>query len=152
MSVGGTSMPTDEKMIRALRSELPGCSHWNSNCIRRAPSRIESLGARQPASNAASAPSSARYPGVGWCSNCAAIDCGAVGPASGSFAEWRTAFSNLAIAVVHGPASTDVTPRSNATPTNKTATAGRFMTKRDVLIPFCRSPKRRSNLRQAPGV
>jgi hypothetical protein len=65
------------------------------------------------------------------------FDWGAVGPASGSFADWRTAFSNFAIAVVHGPASTDVMLRSNATPTNKTATAGRFMISRDVLIPFC---------------
>jgi hypothetical protein len=89
------------------------------------------------ASNAASVRFSARFtdPGVGWYSICAAIDWGAVGPASGLFADWRTAFSNFAIAVVHGPASTDVMLRSNATPTNKAATAGRFMITRDVLIP-----------------
>src|SRR5262245_31367311 len=42
--------------------------------------------------------------GVGWRSSCAAIDCGAIGPAFGFPADWRTAFSNCAILLVQGPA------------------------------------------------
>jgi hypothetical protein len=63
-------------------------------------------------------------------------------------------FRIFAIAAVHGLASTDVALRSNATPTNKTAAAGRFVTTRDVLIPspVSFSSARRSNLRLAPGV
>jgi len=62
--------------------------------------------------------SSARFtePGVGWRSSCAARDCGAIGPASGLLADWRTAFSNCAIAVVQGPACAETAHRSQAAP------------------------------------
>src|SRR5262249_12459301 len=64
------------------------------------------------AANVACARSSARFTesGVGWRSSCAPIDCGAIGPASGLPADWRTACSKRAIAAVHGPACADAMP------------------------------------------
>ena len=58
------------------------------------------------AANAAFACCSARLieAGVGWRSSCAPIDCGAIGPAFGLPADWRTACSNCAILLLHGPA------------------------------------------------
>src|SRR5262245_56740249 len=52
--------------------------------------------------------------GVGCRSSCAPIDCGAIGPAFGFPADWRTACSNCAIAVVQGPACASATPRQRA--------------------------------------
>src|SRR5262249_9050815 len=79
------------------------------------------------AAKAACARSSARLTesGVGWRSICAPIDCGAIGPAFGFPADWRTACSNCAIAVVHGPACAEATPTLKAAVT-KAALA--FMT------------------------
>src|SRR5262249_44175957 len=78
--------------------------------------------------NDACARSSARFTeaGVGWRSSCAAIDWGAIGPASGLLADWRTAFSNSAILLLHGPACADAAHRTKAAPATTTVNR-RFM-------------------------
>ena len=75
------------------------------------------------AANAAFACSSARLieAGVGWRSSCAPIDCGAIGPAFGFPADWRTACSNCAILLLQGPACAAATPRPRAAATSKVA-------------------------------
>ena len=83
--------------------------------------------------NAACACCSARRTeaGVGWTSSCAPIDCGAIGPAFGFPADWRTACSNCAILLLHGPACAGATPRPRAAATSKVA-EGRLMARRRI--------------------
>ena len=83
------------------------------------------------AANAACACCSARLTeaGVGWRSSCAPIDCGAIGPAFGFPADWRTACSNCAILLLHGPACAAATPRPRAAATSKVAES-RLMARR----------------------
>src|SRR5262245_37356075 len=64
--------------------------------------------------------------GVGWRSSCAPIDCGAIGPAFGFPADWRTAFSNCAILLVQGPACAGAMLRPKAT-TIEATVARRFV-------------------------
>lgn len=75
------------------------------------------------AANAAFACFSARLieAGVGWRSSCAPIDCGAMGPAFGFPADWRTACSNCVILLLHGPACAAATLRPRAAATSKVA-------------------------------
>ena len=83
------------------------------------------------AANVAFACSSARLTeaGVGWTSSCAPIDCGAIGPAFGFPADWRTASSNCAILLVHGPACAAATLRPRAAATSRVAES-RLMARR----------------------
>ena len=85
------------------------------------------------AANAAFACSSARLieAGVGWRSSCAPIDCGAIGPAFGFPADWRTACSNCAILLLHGPACAAATLRPRAAATTKVAES-RLMARRRI--------------------
>ena len=85
------------------------------------------------AANVALACSSARLTeaGVGWTSSCAPIDCGAIGPAFGFPADWRTACSNCAILLLHGPACAAATPRPRAAATSKVAES-RLMARRRI--------------------
>ena len=85
------------------------------------------------AANAAFACSSARLieAGVGWRSSCAPIDCGTIGPAFGFPADWRTACSNCAILLLHGPACAAATPRPRAAATSKVAES-RLMARRRI--------------------
>ena len=64
-------------------------------------------------------------------SSCAPIDCGAIGPAFGFPADWRTACSNCAILLLQGPACAAATPRPRAAETSKVA-EGRLMTRRRI--------------------
>jgi hypothetical protein len=88
----------------------------------RSPRASSRLARANVALNIACARCSARLtePGVGWRSSCAPIDCGANGPAFGLPADWRTACSNCAMSLLHGPACADATPRHRAA-TTKTA-------------------------------
>ena len=83
------------------------------------------------AANVAFACCSARLieAGVGWRSSCAPIDCGAIGPAFGLPADWRTACSNCAILLLHGPACATAAPRPRAAATSK-VTETRLMARR----------------------
>src|SRR5262245_9892687 len=63
--------------------------------------------------------------GVGWRSSCAPIDCGAIGPAFGFPADWRTAFSNCAILLVQGPACAGALLKPKAATTTQAAVARR---------------------------
>src|ERR1043166_9014065 len=65
------------------------------------------------ARNAAQARAWARLieAGVGSRSSCAPIDWGAIGPAYGFRADWRTACSNWPISDLHGPACADEAAR-----------------------------------------
>jgi len=94
----------------------------------RSPRASSRLARAMAASNDTRARSSARFtePGVGWRSSCATRDCGAIGPASGLLADWRTAFSNCAIAVVQGPACAETAHRTQAAPATTTVNR-RFM-------------------------
>jgi hypothetical protein len=82
----------------------------------RFPCASNRLARAKVAAKLACARSSARFtePGVGWRSICAPIDCGAIGPAFGFPADWRTACSNCKIAVVHGPACAGTMPIKTA--------------------------------------
>src|SRR5262249_20429316 len=98
--------------LAAVRARVhPARLPWASSRLARA----------MAASNDACARSSARFtePGAGWRSSCAPIDWGAIGPASGLFADWRTAFSNCAILLLHGPASADAAHRTKAAPMSR---------------------------------
>jgi hypothetical protein len=83
------------------------------------------------AANAACAFCSARLTeaGVGWTSSCAPIDCGAIGPAFGFPADWRTACSNCAILLLQGPACATAALRPKAAATSKVA-EGRLIARR----------------------
>jgi hypothetical protein len=83
------------------------------------------------AANVAFACSSARLTeaGVGWTSSCAPIDCGAIGPAFGFPADWRTACSNCAILLLQGPACATAALRPKAAATSKVA-EGRLIARR----------------------
>src|SRR5215831_3640904 len=84
--------------------------------LARSPRASSRLARESAALNAACARCSARFtePGVGWRSICAPIDWGAIGPAPGLFADWRTACSNCAIWVPQGPACADATLKAKA--------------------------------------
>jgi hypothetical protein len=99
----------------------------------RFPCASSRLARAKVAANAACAFSSARLTeaGVGWTSSCAPIDCGAIGPAFGFPADWRTACSNCAILLVHGPACAAATPRPRAAATSKVA-EGRLIARRRI--------------------
>src|SRR5262245_13064558 len=72
--------------------------------------------------------------GVGWRSSWAPIDCRPVGPASGLFADCRTACSNCAIALLQGPACADTMLRSETATTTAAATFTRHLPfKREVV-------------------
>src|SRR5262245_55637928 len=93
----------------------------------RLPCASRRLARASVAANVACACCSARLTeaGVGWRSSCAPIDCGAIGPAFGFPADWRTAFSNCAILLVQGPACAGAMLRPKAT-TIEATVARRF--------------------------
>jgi hypothetical protein len=103
------------------------------------------------AANAACAFCSARLTeaGVGWTSSCAPIDCGAIGPAFGFPADWRTACSNCAILLLHGPACAAATPRPRAAATSKVAEI-RWMARRRISMTCARHRRDKFRLQEPP--
>ena len=99
----------------------------------RFPCASSRLARAKVAANVACAFRSARLTeaGVGWTSSCAPIDCGAIGPAFGFPADWRTACSNCAIRLLHGPACAVATPRPRTAATSKVA-EGRLIARRRI--------------------
>src|SRR4029077_199492 len=118
----------------------------------RFPCASSRLARARVAANKACAFCSARLidAGVGWRSSCAPIDCGAIGPAFGFPADWRTACSNCAILLLQGPACAAATLRPRAAATSKVAEsrlmAGRRMSQHRHAVfdrPLPRFPARR---------